>query len=65
MDYLSPVSTPDVTPGEESTTPQVLEISSNLNGIATSDFFLSIHRLCMKLFNSVSSVFILQTIINF
>ncbi|KAG8660091.1 hypothetical protein MANES_02G114100v8 [Manihot esculenta] len=31
VDYLSPVSTPDVTPGEESTAPQVLEISSNLN----------------------------------
>ena len=34
MDYLSPISTPDVTFGEDNAVPQVFkEISSNLNGM--------------------------------
>lgn len=40
-DYLSPVSTPDITLGEDDAMPQVFkEISSNLNGTETIAFLL-------------------------
>lgn len=40
VDYLSPLSTPDLTPRDDYTVPQVFrEISSNLNGKGTMLLF--------------------------
>ena len=54
VDYLSPISTPDVTFGEDNAVPQVFkEISSNLNGMELSLSYIK--RVNVLIVNSVLS----------